>query len=60
MQKNAHLFFYLADEEGNALRLGRDILDIHVNSLMASGLRTDIGGWQLHLKSKVNWQSIDS
>ncbi|XWS22745.1 hypothetical protein CRYUN_Cryun29cG0062800 [Craigia yunnanensis] len=54
MQKNVHLFFYLADEDGNALSLGRDILDIHKNSLLASGLRTDIGGWQLHLKSKAN------
>ncbi|XVF43737.1 hypothetical protein PTKIN_Ptkin02bG0064500 [Pterospermum kingtungense] len=54
MQKNAHLFFYLADEEGNALSLGRHILSIHEDSLLASGLRTDIGGWQLHLKSKAN------
>ncbi|XP_022776307.1 mannosyl-oligosaccharide glucosidase GCS1-like isoform X1 [Durio zibethinus] len=54
MQKNVHLFFYLADEDGNALSLGSDILDIHENSLLASGLRTDIGGWQLHLKSKAD------
>ncbi|XVF02716.1 hypothetical protein REPUB_Repub04eG0198300 [Reevesia pubescens] len=54
MQKNVHLFFYLADEDGNALSLGRDILDIHENSLLASGLQTDIGGWQLHLKSKAD------
>ncbi|XWS34587.1 hypothetical protein CRYUN_Cryun21dG0051000 [Craigia yunnanensis] len=54
MQKNVHLFFYLADEDGNALSLGRDILDSHENSLLASGLRTDIGVWQLHLKSKAN------
>ncbi|GMI70826.1 glucosidase 1, KNOPF [Hibiscus trionum] len=54
MQKNGHLFFYLADEDGNALSLGRDILDIHEDSLLASGLRTDIGEWQLHLKSKAD------
>ncbi|XVE85298.1 hypothetical protein DITRI_Ditri17bG0080500 [Diplodiscus trichospermus] len=54
MKKNVHLFFYLADEEGNALSLGRDILDIHENSLLASGWQTDIGSWQLHLKSKAN------
>lgn len=53
MQKDVHLFFYLADENGNALSLGGDILDIHENSLLASGSRTDIGEWQLHLKSKV-------
>ncbi|XP_022725562.1 mannosyl-oligosaccharide glucosidase GCS1-like isoform X2 [Durio zibethinus] len=54
MKKNVQLFFYLADEDGNSLSLGRDILDIHRNSLLASGLRTDIGGWQLHLKSKAD------
>ncbi|XP_021276362.1 mannosyl-oligosaccharide glucosidase GCS1-like isoform X1 [Herrania umbratica] len=54
MQKNVHLFFYLADEDGNSLSLGRDILDIGENSLLASGSRTDIGGWQLHLKSKAD------
>ncbi|KAK8485543.1 hypothetical protein V6N13_090462 [Hibiscus sabdariffa] len=54
VQKNGHLFFYLADEDGNALSLGRDILDIHEDSLLASGLRTDIGEWQLHLKSKAD------
>ncbi|KAB2045785.1 hypothetical protein ES319_D01G185800v1 [Gossypium barbadense] len=54
MQKNVHLFFYLAEEDGNALSLGGDILDIHENSLLASGSRTDIGEWQLHLKSKAD------
>ncbi|EOX99909.1 Glucosidase 1 isoform 2 [Theobroma cacao] len=54
MQKNVHLFFYLADEDGNSLSLGRDILDIRENSLLASGSRTDIGGWQLHLKSEAD------
>ncbi|OWM89753.1 hypothetical protein CDL15_Pgr024501 [Punica granatum] len=49
--KNAHLFFYLADEEGNALELSRDSYDIHDNSLLASGSRMDIGSWQLHMKS---------
>ncbi|XP_039018132.1 mannosyl-oligosaccharide glucosidase GCS1-like [Hibiscus syriacus] len=54
MQRNGHLFFYLADEDGNALSLGRDKLDILEDSLLASGLRTDIGEWQLHLKSKAD------
>ncbi|OMO60462.1 Glycoside hydrolase, family 63, partial [Corchorus capsularis] len=54
MQRNVHLFFYLADEDGNALSLGRDIFDLRENSLLASGLRTKIGGWQLHLKSKAD------
>lgn len=49
----AHIFFYMADEDGNALSLSRDILDIREDSLLASGSRMDVGDWQLHLKSKV-------
>ncbi|KAK4764390.1 hypothetical protein SAY87_013828 [Trapa incisa] len=49
---DAHVFFYLADEEGNALDLSRDSYDIHGNSLLASGSRMDIGNWQMHMKSK--------
>lgn len=52
--KNAFLFLYLADEEGNALSLSQDTLHSHGNSLLASGSRTDIGDWQLHLKSKAD------
>ena len=51
MLRNAHLFFYLADEEGNALSLSGDVLDIRENSLVAYGSRMDVGGWQLHLES---------
>ncbi|ONI30057.1 hypothetical protein PRUPE_1G228900 [Prunus persica] len=50
--RSAHLFFYLADEDGNALTLGGDNLGIRESSPLASGLRTDIGSWQLHLKSR--------
>ncbi|XP_059445134.1 mannosyl-oligosaccharide glucosidase GCS1 isoform X1 [Corylus avellana] len=50
----AHIFFYMADEDGNALSLSRDILDIREDSLLASGSRMDVGDWQLHLKSKDN------
>lgn len=50
---NADLFFYLADEDGNALALGGDALGVHKNYFLASGLRTDVGSWQLHLKSLV-------
>ncbi|MED6180460.1 hypothetical protein PIB30_010676 [Stylosanthes scabra] len=48
--KGAQLFFYLADESGNVLNL-RETLNIHEDSLLASGSRLDIGNWQLHLKS---------
>ncbi|CAL8091308.1 unnamed protein product [Prunus armeniaca] len=51
LSTSAHLFFYLADEDGNALNIGGDTLGIHENSLLASGSRMDIGSWQLHLKS---------
>lgn len=49
----AQLFFYLADEGGDALHLSKQKLNIHKDSLLASGSRTDIGDWQLHLKSTV-------
>lgn len=52
--KTGHLFFYLADEDGNALSLSRDAMNIHETSLLASGSRRDIGNWQLHLESRVN------
>lgn len=51
--RNGHLFFYLADEDENALSLNRDTLKIRENSLLASGSRMDVGSWQLHLKSMV-------
>lgn len=57
MQRNAQLFFYLADEDGSALGLGTEILDINKNSLLASGSRLDIGDWQLHLKSMNNLEA---
>lgn len=53
MLRSAHLFFYLADEDGNALSLSGDILEIRENSLLALGSRMDVGGWQLHLESVV-------
>ncbi|KAL5055444.1 hypothetical protein RYX36_036126 [Vicia faba] len=49
--QGGQLFFYLADEGGNVLDVGREKLNIHESSLLASGSRTDIGDWQLHLKS---------
>ncbi|KAA8528986.1 hypothetical protein F0562_033526 [Nyssa sinensis] len=51
MMKTPHLFFYLADEDGNALSLSRDFSDIREDSLLAFGSRTDVGGWHLHLES---------
>ncbi|XP_050276247.1 mannosyl-oligosaccharide glucosidase GCS1-like [Quercus robur] len=51
MLRTAHIFFYMADEDGHALSLSRDNLDVHEGSLLASGSRIDVGGWQLHLKS---------
>jgi len=51
--RGAQLFFYLADEGGNVLDVSRENLNIRESSLLASGSRSDIGDWQLHLKSKV-------
>ncbi|GLU06199.1 hypothetical protein SLE2022_232490 [Rubroshorea leprosula] len=53
-QRNANLFFYLADEDGNALTLSQDTIQMQQSSLVALGSRTDIGGWQLHIKSKAD------
>ncbi|KAL3368650.1 hypothetical protein AABB24_009474 [Solanum stoloniferum] len=52
MLKTAHLFFYVADEGGKSLTLGSRVLDIHGDSILASGSRSDIGDWQLHLFSE--------
>lgn len=49
-----HLFFYVADEGGNAMSVGGDVLDIRESSLLASGSRDDFGDWQLHLESSDN------
>lgn len=49
-----HLFFYMADEEGNTLSLGRDTINIQESSLLAKGSRRDVGDWQLHLGSQVS------
>lgn len=58
---DAQLFFYLADEGGNVLDVGKENLNIRESSLLASGSRTDIGDWQLHLKSTVMlWNGIMS
>nr|KYP52954.1 putative mannosyl-oligosaccharide glucosidase [Cajanus cajan] len=52
--RGAQLFFYLADEAGNALDVSGENMNIHEDSLLASGSRADIGDWQLHLKSMDN------
>ncbi|XP_060214175.1 mannosyl-oligosaccharide glucosidase GCS1-like [Lycium barbarum] len=52
MLNTAHLFFYVADEGGKSLSLGSRVFDIHGDSILASGSRTEIGDWQLHLLSE--------
>ena len=52
-KRSAHLFFYLADEGGSVLNLGRDALDFQGSSLLVSGSREDVGDWQIHLRSEV-------
>ncbi|KAL1807328.1 hypothetical protein ACET3Z_030396 [Daucus carota] len=51
-EEKAHLFFYIADEGGNALSLGRGVMGNSYISVLASGSRSDVGSWELHLKSK--------
>ncbi|KAG9447903.1 hypothetical protein H6P81_014031 [Aristolochia fimbriata] len=50
----AHLFFYLGDEEGNALSIDRKGLLRHDHTLMASGSREEVGSWELHLDSSAD------
>lgn len=52
-KRSAHLFFYLADEGGSVLNLGRDALDFQGSSRLVSGSREDVGDWQIHLRSEV-------
>ncbi|XP_056842640.1 alpha-glucosidase 2 isoform X2 [Raphanus sativus] len=52
VQRTVHLFFYIADEGGNILNLGKDVLDPKESSLLASGSRADVGSWQMHLTSQ--------
>lgn len=52
-----HLFFYMADEGGNALTLGGGAIGNDDDSAIAFGSRSDVGGWQLHLKSEVLYQT---
>ncbi|KAL6519587.1 hypothetical protein OROHE_017407 [Orobanche hederae] len=51
-----HLFFYVADEGGHALGLGRGTSDIPDDYLLAFGARNDLGSWQLHLESKDEFE----
>ena len=53
MEEIVHLFFYVADEEGTALGLGKGASDDPDDFLLAFGSMTDVGNWELHLESKV-------
>lgn len=56
--KTGHVFFYLADEEGNALSIkAREGPVSKDHSLLVSGSRQDVGGWELHLNSLVRLSS---
>ena len=55
VKRTVHVFFYLADEGGNVLKLGKNVLDLKESSLLASGSRADVGKWQMHLKSEVTF-----
>uniref|UniRef100_M4EMK9 Mannosyl-oligosaccharide glucosidase n=2 Tax=Brassica campestris TaxID=3711 RepID=M4EMK9_BRACM len=54
VKRTVHLFFYLADEGGNVLNLGKNVLDLKESSLLASGSRADVRKWQMHLKSEAH------
>ncbi|KAF2550316.1 hypothetical protein F2Q68_00035109 [Brassica cretica] len=54
VKRTVHLFFYLTDEGGNVLNLGKNVLDLKESSVLASGSRADVGKWQMHLKSEAH------
>ncbi|KAL3649881.1 ADP-ribosylation factor GTPase-activating protein gcs1 [Castilleja foliolosa] len=56
MAEIVHLFFYVADEAGNALGLGRGTSDSPDDNLLAFGSRNDVGSWQLHLESEDEFE----
>lgn len=55
VKRTVHLFFYLTDEGGNVLNLGKNVLDLKESSVLASGSRADVGNWQMHLRSEVTF-----
>ncbi|XP_057776938.1 mannosyl-oligosaccharide glucosidase GCS1 [Salvia miltiorrhiza] len=56
MEEIVHLFFYVADEGGTALGLGKGTSDNPDDFLLAFGSRNDVGNWQLHLESKESFE----
>ncbi|XP_072999094.1 mannosyl-oligosaccharide glucosidase GCS1 [Typha latifolia] len=52
--RNCHIFFYLADEEGKSFDMGRQESHLPGTTMLASGSRKDVGGWEVHLKSQDN------
>ncbi|KAK4413227.1 Mannosyl-oligosaccharide glucosidase GCS1 [Sesamum alatum] len=55
-EDTVHLFFYVAEEGGNALYLGSGPSDIPDVYILAFGSRNDLGSWQLHLESKDDFE----
>ncbi|CAL5415737.1 unnamed protein product [Camellia sinensis] len=51
VMQTVHRFFYLVNEDGNALSLSRETLNIRENSLLAFGSQTDVGSLNLNLES---------
>lgn len=45
----------MADESGNTLNLGSRTGDVDDESVLASGYRSDVGNWQLHLSTEVSY-----
>ncbi|KAH9314208.1 hypothetical protein KI387_022835, partial [Taxus chinensis] len=54
--KNVHLFFYMADEGGNSLKLGKRGSKSGSNIPLVSGYRKDVGGWELHSEGMDNME----
>ncbi|GLJ14104.1 hypothetical protein SUGI_0226180 [Cryptomeria japonica] len=54
--KNVHLFFYIADEGGNIVKLGKSGSTSGINIPLVSGHHEDVGGWELHGEGMDNME----
>lgn len=53
--ENLHFFFYLADEEEHAVNIDKQLTGYSKAARLASGLRKDVGMWELHIHPHVGF-----
>lgn len=45
VKRIVYVFFYLVDEGGNVLKLGKNVLDFKESFFLVFGLCVDVGKW---------------